>query len=44
MEPIAMKDCKLVKKNNQPVVEVLVKWSNLNDEDSTWEEYDQLKL
>lgn len=33
---------KLVKKNNKPVVMVLVKWKNSLPEDATWEDYDKL--
>jgi Chromo (CHRromatin Organisation MOdifier) domain len=43
VEPLAILDRSLVKRNNQASeVEVLIKWSNLNDEDATWEDYNQL--
>jgi Chromo (CHRromatin Organisation MOdifier) domain len=32
----------VLKKNNQVQVEVLVKWLNLDDEEATWESYDEL--
>jgi Chromo (CHRromatin Organisation MOdifier) domain len=41
---VAILDRRVVKKQNQAVVEVLLKWSNLHIEDATWEEYDQMKL
>ena len=41
-EPIAILDRKLAKVNNKRVVYVLVKWTNHNDEDATWECYSDL--
>jgi hypothetical protein len=35
IESLAILDRRMLKKNNQLVVEVLVKWSNLNDEEAT---------
>jgi hypothetical protein len=29
----------LVKRNNQVKVEVLIRWSNLDEEKTTWEDY-----
>jgi cell division protein FtsL len=43
LEPIAFLDRKIVKKNNQVEVEVLVQWSNLQVEDATWASYEELK-
>jgi hypothetical protein len=35
LEPIAFLDRRIIKKNNQVEVEVLVQWSNLQGEDAT---------
>jgi Chromo (CHRromatin Organisation MOdifier) domain len=42
IEPIEILDRRLVKRNNTAATEILVKWSNLSDEDSTWEDYEFL--
>jgi Integrase core domain/Chromo (CHRromatin Organisation MOdifier) domain len=42
IEPVAILDRRVLKKNNQVQMEVLVKWLNLNDEEATWENYDDL--
>lgn len=39
IEPIAVVDRRLVKRNNKPVNQVLVQWSNSTPEDATWEDY-----
>jgi Integrase core domain/Chromo (CHRromatin Organisation MOdifier) domain len=33
---------KITKKNNEPVVQVLIKWVNTVEEDSTWENYQEV--
>lgn len=38
LEPIAILDCQLVKKNNRAAVKVLVQWSNSFAEDATRED------
>jgi Chromo (CHRromatin Organisation MOdifier) domain len=43
LEPVAILDRRMIKKNNQPMVEILVQWFNLHAEDATWEEYDHVK-
>lgn len=40
IEPVAILGRQLVKERNVVVPEILVKWSNLDDEDATWEEYE----
>jgi ribosomal protein L21E len=42
VEPLAILNRHLVKKNNQAVVEVLIHWANMASEDATWESYEQL--
>jgi hypothetical protein len=44
LEPVAILDRRIVKKNNQVGVEIPVQWSNLDLEDATLEDYDQLKI
>jgi Chromo (CHRromatin Organisation MOdifier) domain len=39
IEPMQILNWRLVKRNNKAATEILVKWSNLSDEDSTWEDY-----
>jgi hypothetical protein len=39
IEPLAIPDRRLVKRNNQVKVEVLIRWSNLDEEKTTWEDY-----
>jgi Chromo (CHRromatin Organisation MOdifier) domain len=41
--PIAILDRKIVKKGNAPAAQVLVKWSNTAEEESTWELYEDMK-
>jgi Chromo (CHRromatin Organisation MOdifier) domain len=42
VEPVAILDRRLTKRNNKAVTELLIKWSNLEDEDATWEVYEDL--
>jgi Chromo (CHRromatin Organisation MOdifier) domain len=42
IEPIEILDRRLTKRNNKAVAEVLVRWSNLDTEESTWEEFEYL--
>jgi Chromo (CHRromatin Organisation MOdifier) domain len=39
IEPIDVLDRRVVKKKNETITEILVKWSNLDDEEATWEYY-----
>jgi Chromo (CHRromatin Organisation MOdifier) domain len=39
VESVAILDRRLVKKNNEARTEILVKWSNLDDDEATWEDY-----
>lgn len=41
-EPIAILDRRTLKRNNAPLVEVLVQWANLSGDEATWEEYHHL--
>lgn len=43
LEPLAILDRKLVKRNNSPSTEVLVQWSNSIPEDATWENWYELQ-
>jgi Chromo (CHRromatin Organisation MOdifier) domain len=42
LELTAILDRRIIKRKNQAVVEVFVKWSNLDDEEATWEKYESL--
>lgn len=42
--PVAILDCRLVKRGNKPVTMVLVQWSNNIPEDATWETWEKLTL
>jgi hypothetical protein len=42
MEPTTILDRRIIKRKNQTVVEVLVRWSNLDDEEAICEEYESL--
>jgi Chromo (CHRromatin Organisation MOdifier) domain len=42
IEPIVVLDRKIVKKKNEPKLKILVKWSNLEDEETTWEDYESI--
>jgi Chromo (CHRromatin Organisation MOdifier) domain len=39
VEPVVILDRKLVKKKNEARTEILVQWSNLDDDEATWEDY-----
>jgi Chromo (CHRromatin Organisation MOdifier) domain len=39
LNPIAILDRRVVKKNNAVAVEILVEWANLPVEEATWEDY-----
>ena len=43
VQPVAILQRQMIKKNNVAGVKVLVQWSNLPPEDATWEDYDFLK-
>ena len=43
VEPEAILEHKLVKKGNNPHVQVLIKWSQLPDTMTSWEDYDVLR-
>ena len=43
VEPIAILDRRLVKRNNSPVAQVRVQWSNRLEEDATWEDWSVLQ-
>ncbi|CAM8876911.1 unnamed protein product [Rhodiola kirilowii] len=42
-EPEAILSRRLVKHNNQAVVQVLIKWANLYEDEATWEDYNAIK-
>jgi Chromo (CHRromatin Organisation MOdifier) domain len=42
IEPLAILDRRILKKNNQVPVEVLIKWSNLDEEEAIWEDYEYI--
>jgi hypothetical protein len=41
--PEAILDRRMMKKGNQAIVQVLIKWRNLPEETATWEDWDTLK-
>lgn len=43
IEPKALLARRLVKKGNAGIPQILVKWSNLADEDATWEDYSAIQ-
>lgn len=43
LAPHSILDRRLVQRNNKPVAQVLIKWFNMADEDSTWEDYDDMQ-
>jgi hypothetical protein len=43
-EPEAILDRRMMKKGNQAIVQVMIKWKNLPEETATWEDWDVLKL
>lgn len=44
IEPIAILDRRLVKRRNEPIVQLLVRWSNLSDEEARWEDADTIRV
>lgn len=42
MEPVAVLERRMVKRNNRAVVQLLVQWSRSFPEDATWIDYDEL--
>lgn len=38
--PMAILDCRMVKRNNQADVQLLVHWENMPASEATWEDYD----
>ncbi|KAG6518817.1 hypothetical protein ZIOFF_022298 [Zingiber officinale] len=42
-QPYAILERRLVKKNNQATVELLIQWDNLSIDDATWELYDTIQ-
>ena len=42
LQPVAILDRRMVKKGNNPVVQVRVQWSSLSTESATWEDYNVL--
>lgn len=43
LEPEAILDRRLLKKNNKPGVALLIKWKGQVPEDASWEDYDEIK-
>jgi Integrase zinc binding domain/Integrase core domain/Chromo (CHRromatin Organisation MOdifier) domain len=43
IEPLTILDRRLVKRKNMAATEILVKWSNLDDEEATWEDYEYIR-
>lgn len=39
LEPIAILERRLIRRNNLPVTQVLIQWSNSHQEDATWEDW-----
>jgi hypothetical protein len=39
VEPAAIVDCRMVKKGNHSVPQVLIRWTHLPQEATTWEDY-----
>lgn len=44
VEPESILDRRMMKKGNTPVVQVLIKWTNMPAEAATWEDWDVLKV
>ncbi|KAJ1690028.1 hypothetical protein LUZ63_014183 [Rhynchospora breviuscula] len=42
--PEKILDRRLVKRGNEGIFQVRIKWSHLSEDDSTWEDYDKMKL
>lgn len=42
-EPQLVLDRRIVKRNNAPVTQLLIKWTNSSDDDATWEDYTLIK-
>lgn len=42
MEPVAVLERRMVKRNNRAVVQLLVQWSSSFPEDATWIDYEEL--
>jgi Chromo (CHRromatin Organisation MOdifier) domain len=42
-EPIVVLDRRIVKGKNEPVAQLLIRWSHLPDSNATWENYLDLK-
>ena len=43
LEPLVVLDSRVIMRNNREVVQLLVQWSGLHPEDSTWEDLDQFR-
>jgi Chromo (CHRromatin Organisation MOdifier) domain len=43
IEPLAVLDRRITKRNSAAQAEILIKWSNLENDEATWEDYENIR-